>query len=228
MKNRTKTLTLLSLTLCIMLTTACSTTTTSTSSKEENPQTEQNQQTVETVKNEKNTAEEHTLETGEPATMTKEETLLSIFDSKLEDQEKVTELVKNLEGIDFSKLDQAQEGKGIEILDYLVKHTDLITTDNYKALFLGSTSLDGALSESYASIVGHLFTKDKEAVLITLSSIDDEAIKDQVISFIGYNLSYTEFTKVKKELEEFKETTKLGETEKSMVDAIIKKVENPY
>lgn len=228
MKNRKRMLTLLSLTLCIVLTTACSTTTTTTSSKEENPQTEQNQQAVETVKNEKNTAEEQALETGELATMTKEETLLSIFDSKLEDQERVSELVKNLAGVDFSKLSQDQEGKGIEILDYLVKHTDLITTDNYKALFMASSGLDGALSESYASIVGHLFTKDKEAVLITLSSIEDEAIKNEVISFIGYNLSYTEFTKVKKELDEFKETTKLGETEKSMIDDILKKVENPY
>lgn len=212
--------------LCLLLVSACSSI--GANSKEEKQKNNQNPQNVQTVKNEQEQTEPTSPATSEPAT-TKEENLLTIFNSKLEDQEKVGELVKNLEGVDFSKLNNGQENNGINIMDYLVKHSDKITPDNYNGLFLASNNqFDGVLSESYASIVGQVFMKDKEAVIITLASMENEATQKQVISSIGYNLSYVEYTKIKKELDEFKESTPLGEKEKSIVDQILKKVENPY
>lgn len=216
--------------LSLILVSACSTMS-STSSKEKGQQTEQKQQNVQTAKNDQDQKEPTSPSTAEPATatVTKEENFLTIFNSKLEAQEKVAELVKNLEGVNFSKLTNGQENEGINIMDYLVKHSDKITPDNYNALFLASNNkFDGVLLESYASIVGQVFMKDKEAVIITLASIENEDTQKQVISSIGYNLSYVEYTKIKKELDEFKESTPLGEKEKSIVDQILKKVENPY
>lgn len=222
-----KMLVLTMMVLSLLLVSACSSM--SATSKEEKPKTDQNPQNVQTVKNEQEQSEPTTPTAAEPATVTKEDHLLTIFNSKLEVQEKVTELVKNLEGVDFSKLTNGQENDGINIMDYLVKHSDKITPDNYNALFLASNNqFDGVLSESYASIVGQVFMKDKEAVIITLASIENEDTQKQVISSIGYNLSYVEYTKVKKELDEFKDSTPLGEKEKSIVDQILKKVENPY
>lgn len=227
MNIKKKMLALTMMVLCVILVSACSTM--GATSKEEKQKNDQNPQNVQTVKNNQEQKETTSPATEEPATITKEENLITIFNSKLEDQEKVAELVKNLEGVDFSKLTNGQENVGIDIMDYLVKHSDKITTDNYNALFLASKNqFDGVLSESYASIVGQVFMKDKEAVIITLSSIEDEATQKQVISSIGYNLSYVEYTKIKKELDEFKESTPLGEKEKSIVNQILKKVENPY
>lgn len=226
MKFKKKMLAFTIMVLCVTLASACSTMST-TSSTQKKQQTEQNQQNVQTVKSDNE--QKKTTATAEPATVNKEEELLKIFNSKLEVKEKVAELVKNLEGVDFSKLSNGQENDGINILDYLVTHSDKITTDNYNSLFLASNNnFDGVLTESYASIVGQLFMKDKEAVIITLASIDNEATQKQVISLIGYNLSYVEFTKIKKELNEFRENTPLGDKEKSIVDQIMKKVENPY
>lgn len=213
--------------LCVILVSACSTK--GATSNEEKQKNEQNPQNVQTVKNDQEQSEPTSPATAEPAMISKEENLLTIFNSKLEDQDKVAELVKNLEGVDFAKLTNGQNNDGINIMDYLVKHSDKITTDNYNALFLASNNqFDGVLAESYASIVGKVFMKDKEAVIITLASMENEAAQKQAIASIGYNLSYVEYTKVKKELDEFKESTPLGEKEKSIVDQILKKVENPY
>ncbi|MBP1906029.1 hypothetical protein J2Z32_002678 [Paenibacillus turicensis] len=225
--TKKKMLALTMMVLCLILVSACSSM--NASSKEEKPKTDQNPQNVQTVKNEQEQSEPISPATAESTTVTKEENLLTIFNSKLEVQEKVAELVKNLDGVDFSKLTNGEQNDGINIMDYLVKHSDKITPDNYNALFFASNNqFDGVLSESYASIVGQVFMKDKEAVIITLASMENEATQKQVISSIGYNLSYVEYTKVKKELDEFKESTPLGEKEKSIVDQILKKVENPY
>ena len=227
MNIRKKMLAFTMIVLCLILVSACSSM--STTSKEEKQKNDQYPQNVQTVKNNQEQKELTSPATAEPVVVTKEENLLTIFNSKLEVQEKVTELVKNLEGVDFSKLTNGQDNDGINIMDYLVKYSDNITPDNYNMLFLASNNqFDGVLAESYASIVGQVFMKDKEAVIITLASIEDETTQKQVISSIGYNLSYVEYTKIKKELEEFKESTPLGEKEKSIVDQILKKVENPY
>lgn len=142
-------------------------------------------------------------------------------------QDKVTNMLAQLEGIDWTEYNRLSNGQTLATLELLYTHRSLIKPEHYRSLFLATTNLDGASAEQYAAISGELFTKDTEGVVQALADLSDDANRQSVISSIAYHLGYQDVSQVKQELEQWQTNKGLDDPEKNVIASLIAALNNP-
>ncbi|MEC0234953.1 hypothetical protein P4H71_11505 [Paenibacillus kribbensis] len=158
----------------------------------------------------------------------KEERVLSFYkDSSLSDEEKVHHITDDLAGIQWGKLNKNSEHQSLEIIEYLYKQRAFIPSESFPNVIRASDGLDGALSESYAAIMGELFTRDKTAMTRALANTD-KSYRVHGIGSIAYGLSYQEPKVVKKEIRQWQAGQKLTAAEKQVIRTLLVKLDDPY
>ncbi|PCL92570.1 hypothetical protein [Paenibacillus lautus] len=156
------------------------------------------------------------------------ERILSLFEGEdMSAEDKATNMLAHLEGMDWTEYNRLSSGKTLETLELLYTHRSLIQTEHYTSLFLATTNLDGASAEQYAAIVGELFTKDREGVVQALADLGDEASKQSVISSIAYHLGYQDVAQVKQEIHQWQTNKVLRDAEKDVIASLIAALDNP-
>lgn len=158
----------------------------------------------------------------------KEELVLSFYkDSFLSDEAKVRHMTDHLAGIQWGKMNEINEHQSLEIIEYLYRQRAFIPSESFANVIQASDGLDGALSESYAGLMGDLFTRDRTAMTRALANMD-KTNRIQGIGSIGYALSYREPKEVKKEIQQWQAGQKLTSAEKDVIRALFVKLDNPY
>ncbi|MEK4733164.1 hypothetical protein ACYCS5_03940 [Paenibacillus sp. SEL3] len=158
----------------------------------------------------------------------KEELVLSFYkDSSLSDEAKVRHITDHLAGIQWGKMNENNEHQSLEMIEYLYRQRAFIPSESFPNLIRASEGLDGALSESYAALMGDLFTRDRTAMTRALANMD-KTNRTQGIGSIGYALSYREPKEVKKEIQQWQAGQKLTTAEKDVIRALFVKLDNPY
>lgn len=156
------------------------------------------------------------------------ELVLSLFEGEdMSAEDKATNMLAHLEGMDWKEYNRLSSGKTLETLELLYTHRSLIQPEHYTSLFLATTNLDGASAEQYAAIVDELFTKDREGVVQALADLGDEASKQSVISSIAYHLGYQDVTQVKQEIHQWQTNKVLHDAEKDVIASLIAALDNP-
>ncbi|GIO99283.1 hypothetical protein J14TS5_43690 [Paenibacillus lautus] len=142
-------------------------------------------------------------------------------------EDKVKNMLAQLEGIDWTEYNRLSNGQTLATLELLYTHRSLIKPEHYRSLFLATTNLDGASAEQYAAIAGELFTQDTEGVVQALADLSDDANRQSVISSIAYHLGYQDVSQVKQELEQWQTNKGLGDPEKNVITSLITELNNP-
>ncbi|GIP05835.1 hypothetical protein J28TS4_42420 [Paenibacillus lautus] len=156
------------------------------------------------------------------------ERVLSLFEGEdMSAEDKATNMLAHLEGMDWKEYNRLSSGKTLKTLELLYTHRSLIQPEHYTSLFLATTNLDGASAEQYAAIVGELFTKDREGVVQALADLGDEASKQSVISSIAYHLGYQDVAQVKQEIHQWQTNKVLHDAEKDVIASLIAALDNP-
>ena len=170
----------------------------------------------------------------EPATTTvidynsTAESVFSLYKGEdMSTEDKVTNILAQLEGMDWTEYNRLSNGKTLETLELLYTHRSLIKPEHYRSLFLATTNLDGASAEQYAAIVGELFTKDMEGVVQTLADLSDDANRQSVISSIAYQLGYQDVSQVKQKLDQWQTKKELDDPEKNVITSLIAALNHP-
>ncbi|MEC0183062.1 hypothetical protein P4H61_16370 [Paenibacillus peoriae] len=159
----------------------------------------------------------------------KEEQVLSFYkDSSLSDEEKVRCITDHLAGIQWETFNKVSGKQSLEVIEYLYRQRAYIPSESFPNVIQASGGLDGASSESYAAIMGELFTRDKTAMTRALANTTDKSYREQGIGSIAYSLSYRETKVVKKEIRQWQAGQKLTTTEKEIIRALLVKLDNPY
>ncbi|WP_226002009.1 DUF4047 domain-containing protein [Paenibacillus sp. BJ-4] len=157
-----------------------------------------------------------------------EERMLSFYkDSSLSDEEKVRYITDHLAGIQWDTFNKISGKQSLEVIEYLYRQRAFIPSESFPNLIQASAGLDGALSESYAAIMGDLFTRDKTAMTRALAKTDKSTCIHGTGS-IGYALSYREPKEVKKEIRQWQAGQQLTKAEKEVIRAILVKLDDPY
>lgn len=146
----------------------------------------------------------------------------------LGDQEKVQLILKQIAGIDWSVYNLVSQHKALDTIEYLYKHIQFIGSGDYANIFMATTNLDGASSESYAAIVGELFYRDKTNVINMLARLDDPERQESIVSSIAYKLSYKDLNQVKKEIKQWRSTEEHSTAENKVIDALLVRLDDPY
>ncbi|MDQ0496461.1 hypothetical protein [Paenibacillus brasilensis] len=158
----------------------------------------------------------------------KEELVLSFYnDSSLSDEAKVHHITDHLAGIQWDTFNKISRKQSLEVIEYLYKQRAFISSESFPNVIRASDGLDGALSESYAAIMGELFTRDKTAMTRALAKTD-KSTRVQCIARIGYALSYREPKEVKKEIQQWRAGQQLTAAEKEVIRALLVKLDDPY
>jgi hypothetical protein len=156
------------------------------------------------------------------------ENVFSLYEGEdMSTEDKVTNILAQLEGMDWTEYNRLSNGKTLETLELLYTHRSLIKPEHYRSLFLATTNLDGASAEQYAAIVGELFTKDMEGVVQTLADLSDDANRQSVISSIAYQLGYQDVSQVKQELDQWQTKKALNDHEKNVIASLIAALNHP-
>ncbi len=156
------------------------------------------------------------------------ERVLSLYEGEdMSAEDKATNMLAHVEGMDWMEYNRLSNGKALETLELLYTHRSLIQPEHYTSLFLATTNLDGASAEQYAAIVGELFTKDREGVVQALANLGDEASKQSVISSIAYHLGYQDVAQVKQEVQQWQTNKVLNDAEKDVIASLIAAIDNP-
>ena len=142
-------------------------------------------------------------------------------------EDKVKNMLAQLEGIDWTEYNRLSNGQTLATLELLYTHRSLIKPEHYRSLFLATTNLDGASAEQYAAIAGELFTQDTEGVVQALADLSDDANRQSVISSIAYHLGYQDVSQVKQELEQWQTNKGQGDPEKNVISSLIAALNNP-
>ncbi|MCV4233977.1 hypothetical protein OHJ21_22695 [Virgibacillus sp. LDC1] len=142
-------------------------------------------------------------------------------------EDKVTNMLARLEGMDWTEYNRLSNGKTLETLELLYTHRSLIKPEHYRSLFMATTNLDGASAEQYAAIAGELFTKDMEGVVQTLADLSDDANRQSVISSIAYQLGYQDVSQVKQKLDQWQTEKELDDPEKNVIASLISAINHP-
>ncbi|MBT2761202.1 hypothetical protein [Paenibacillus sp. ISL-20] len=156
------------------------------------------------------------------------ESVFSLYKGEdMSTEDKVTNMLDQLEGIDWTEYNRLSNGQTLATLELLYTHRSLIKPEHYRSLFLATTNLDGASAEQYAAIAGELFTQDTEGVVHALADLSDDANRQSVISSIAYHLGYQDVSQVKQELEQWQTNKGLGDPEKNVITSLIAALNNP-
>ncbi|MGO4787165.1 hypothetical protein AB4124_07020 [Paenibacillus sp. 2KB_20] len=156
------------------------------------------------------------------------ENVFSLYkEEDMSTEDKVTNMLAQLEGIDWTEYNRLSNGKTLATLELLYTHRSLIKPEHYRSLFLATTNLDGASAEQYAAIAGELFTQDTEGVVQALADLSDDANRQSVISSIAYHLGYQDVSQVKQELEQWQSNKGLDDPEKNVIASLIAALNNP-
>ncbi|ETT59894.1 hypothetical protein MHI43_02610 [Paenibacillus sp. FSL H8-0457] len=156
------------------------------------------------------------------------ERVLSLYEGEdMSAEDKATNMLAHLEGMDWTEYNRLSSGKTLETLELLYTHRSLIQPEHYASLFLATTNLDGASAEQYAAIVGELFAKDREGVVQALADLGDEASRQSVISSIAYHLGYQDVAQVKQEIHQWQTNKVLHDAEKDVIASLIAALDNP-
>ncbi|EGG34469.1 hypothetical protein [Paenibacillus sp. HGF5] len=157
-----------------------------------------------------------------------EERVLSLYEGEdMSAEDKATNMLAHVEGMDWMEYNRLSNGKALETLELLYTHHSLIQPEHYTSLFLATVNLDGASAEQYAAIVGELFTKDREGVMQALADMGDEASRQSVISSIAYHLGYQDVAQVKQEVQQWQTNKVLNDAEKDVIASLIAAIDNP-
>lgn len=156
------------------------------------------------------------------------ENIFSLYkEEDMSTEDKVTNMLAQLEGIDWTEYNRLSNGQTLATLELLYTHRSLIKPEHYRSLFLATTNLDGASAEQYAAIAGELFTQDTEGVVQALADLSDDANRQSVISSIAYHLGYQDVSQVRQELEQWQTNKGLGDPEKNVITSLIAALNNP-
>ncbi len=156
------------------------------------------------------------------------ENVFSLYEREdMSTEDKVTNMLAQLEGMDWTEYNRLSDGKTLETLELLYAHRPLIKPEHYRSLFLATTNLDGASAEQYAAIAGELFTRDTEGVVRALADLSDNDTRQSVISSIAYHLGYQDVTQVKQELEQWQTNKELDDPEKNVITSLVAALNNP-
>jgi hypothetical protein len=90
----------------------------------------------------------------------------------------------------------------MEVIDYLYTQRAFIPSESFPNVIRTFDGLDGALSESYAAMMGESFTRDRTAMTKALANAD-KTHPTHGIGSIAYALSYRETKEVKKEIRQW-------------------------
>ncbi|GGH36921.1 hypothetical protein [Paenibacillus segetis] len=142
-------------------------------------------------------------------------------------KDSVLNLLQNIPNIDWHAYNKSSDGKSLDTIEFLYNNITLITPEYYSNLFLATKGLDGASSESYSAIVGELYQKDRNTVVETLATMEDQAQQQSVISFIAYNLGYLDVAQVKEDISTWKSSGELSSDEKVVLTDLLAALDNP-
>ncbi|MGW9530479.1 hypothetical protein ACWHAM_22690 [Paenibacillus terrae] len=157
-----------------------------------------------------------------------EEWVLSFYkDPSLDDEAKVHHIVDHMVDMNWGTLNKISGHQSLQVIEYLYKQRAFIPSESFPHLIRASDSLDGALGESYAAIMGELFTRDKTAMTEALANTD-KSNRARGIGSIAYALSYRETSAVKKEIRQWQAGQQLTAAEKEVIRALFVKLDDPY
>ncbi|AET62055.1 hypothetical protein HPL003_26715 [Paenibacillus terrae HPL-003] len=157
-----------------------------------------------------------------------EEWVLSFYkDQSLDDEAKVHHIVDHVADMNWGTLNKISGHQSLEVIEYLYKQRAFIPSESFPHLIRASDSLDGTLGESYAAIMGELFTRDKTAMTEALANTD-KSNRARGIGSIAYALSYRETSAVKKEIRQWQAGQQLTAAEKEVIRALFVKLDDPY
>ncbi|WP_138493610.1 hypothetical protein [Paenibacillus pinistramenti] len=159
-----------------------------------------------------------------------EKAVLEAYNSSLDSKEKVPAIIKQLDGLDWGRLDKvtSEPGKSLEIIEYLAKNDKDIPIEQYSLLFQAVQGLDGALAESYSAMAGDLYTQHQKAAVKAISEITDQAKQKQIISLLAYALSYKDINQEKKSVQAALKANDLDEQEQAVLAALLDNLDHPY
>jgi len=161
------------------------------------------------------------------AAESKEESLFAVA-KEINDEQKVKEIMAVIADVDWRAYNELSGQRAFELIEYLQRNSHLIHNEDFPGVLLATNGLDGALTESFAIIVGNLFTRERDLIIKDLAAMTDILQKTQVISLIAYNLSYQDVDPVIKELKQLEQDQQHSDAEKEVIAALITELNNPY
>ena len=160
-------------------------------------------------------------------TESKEERVYSIV-KEINIEEKMKEILPIIANINWHTYNETSGEQTRELIEFLYLNQKYIDTAHFPDIILATKGLDGAWSESFAAIVGGLFTRDRDEFIKALADTKDITQQESVIGLIAYNLNYQDVKPIIEELDQLSKSEKYTASEKVVIDSLILELKDPY
>lgn len=157
----------------------------------------------------------------------KEERVYSIV-KEINIAEKMKEILPLIANINWHTYNETSGEQTMELIEFLCLNQKYIDTAHFPNIILATKGLDGAWSESFSSIVGVLFTRDRDEFIKALADTVDLGQKKKVIEYIAYNLRYQDVKPIIEELKQLSTNEEVSSGEREVIKALIQNLERPY
>lgn len=125
----------------------------------------------------------------------------------------------------YSKVNQVPAD---EVFSYLYTYADSITKNDYPNLIQVSSTLDGAMTETYAVIMSNIFQNHRKGLLQTLVDTDNFDVQQSVIAKIAFDLASNHIDQHQQEILNWQKKHSLTAQEKKLLQDLLKKLDHPY
>lgn len=139
--------------------------------------------------------------------------------------QQIIELLPNLNWSVYSKVNQVPAD---EVFSYLYTYADSITKNDYPNLIQVSSTLDGAMTETYAVIMSNIFQNHRKDLLQTLVDTDNFDVQQSVIAKIAFDLASNHIDQHQQEILNWQKKHSLTAQEKKLLQDLLKKLDHPY
>lgn len=159
---------------------------------------------------------------------TPEQTVHLLITNHPNSTQNVQQIIELLPKLNWSTYAQINQVPADEVWGYLYDHLDLITKNDYPSIIQASSNVDGAIAETYASIVGNLFQNNRQDFVQLLAEIDNPNLQQSVLSKIAFDLSSNHLEAHKQQMIQWQKEHSLPSQENQLIDDLLEKLDHPY
>lgn len=116
-----------------------------------------------------------------------EKRVYEFFNQEVINKEDEKEIIRLLSGIDWIEYYRLTDGD-LKLMEWILQ-LEITESDDVLQLLNSTNGLDGAMADTYSSIMGNLLEKNMETFISCMTQLN-EAKAEIVYNLIGYDLSY--------------------------------------
>ncbi len=148
--------------------------------------------------------------------------VLGLFKGEATTESNAWSIVKTLPSVDWGKMSRLDSTRAFELLDWLDSPTVGHTKRAMPFVMRSYTRLDGAYTERYSVILGHLYGTHGPEFIRALGRLDATG-RETVARFLVYNWSYRrDWLSLRAEVETFSQSPGLSSSDREAAATILR------